>query len=176
MKEQPRHRIWVTVHCIFSCNPPSSNIFYNRDREAERKEMKFKISPLYYPGTALFVVPGNGRSKPNFGRKKHFWEERALPVSRWGPRPEPPCSWARCRSSLAHTIRFSLEAAGLGLTDGSSGNAEAGTAAPLRAAESHSCCCLSHSSSLSSSSSQWSARCTPDALPKEQTEDHERKG
>lgn len=97
-------------------------------------------------------------------------------MSRWGPRPEPPCSGAHCRSSLAHTLHFFLEAAGLGLTDGSNGNAGAGTATPLRAAESHSCCCLSHSKSLSSSCSQWSARYSPDVLPKEQTQREIMKG
>lgn len=99
-------------------------------------------------------------------------------MSRWGPRPEPPCSWAHCRSSLAHTLDFFLEAAGFDLTDGSSGNAGAGIAGPLEAAESHSyCCCSSHSNSLNSSSRWWSVRYSPDALPKEQTErDHERKG
>lgn len=138
--------------------------------------MRFKISPFYCSGIALFVVPGNGCSKPSFGRRRQFWEGRTLPVSWWGPRTEPPCSWAHCRSSHAHTLHFFLEAAGLGLTDGTSGNAGAGTAAPLGTAESHSCCFF-HSNSLSSSYSQWSARYSPDALPKEQTErNHERKG
>lgn len=132
--------------------------------------MRFKISPFYLPDIALFVVPGNGRSKPNFGRRKKIWEGRVLPGSRWDPRLEPPYSWVHCRSSLAHTLHFFLEAAGLDLTDGSSGNAGAGTAAPLGVAESHSCCCSSHSNSLNSSSSWWSVRYTPDALPKEQTE------
>lgn len=125
--------------------------------------MSFKPSP-FYTGTTVFVVPGNGRSKPSFGRRKQFWEGRALPVSRWGPRPELLCSWAHCRSSLVHTLRFFLETAGLGLTDGSSGSVGAGTAAPLGAAESHSCCCSSRSSSLSSLYSRWSAGYSPQML------------
>lgn len=76
-------------------------------------------------------------------------------MSRAGPRPAPPCSLAHCRSSLVHTLHFFLEAAGLDLADGNSGNAEAGTAGPLWAAGSRSCCCWSHSNSLSSSSSRW---------------------
>lgn len=127
--------------------------------------MRFKIS-FSTKGIAVFVVPENGCSKPSFGRKRQFWEERAFPVGWWGPRPAPLYSWAHCRSSLAHTPHFFLEAVGLGLTDGSSGNAGAGTAAPLRAAGSHSCCCWSHSNSLSSSSYRWSENDSPDALPK----------
>lgn len=91
-------------------------------------------------------------------------------MSRWGPRPAPPCSWARCMSSLAHILHFFLEAAEANLTGGGSDNAAAGTVAPLGVAESHSCCCWSHSNSLSSSYSQWSARDSPDDLPEEQTE------
>ena len=61
---------------------------------------------------AAFVVPGNGHSKPSFGRRRQFWEGRALLLSRQGPKPEPPCSWAHCKSSLAGTLQFFLEAAG----------------------------------------------------------------
>lgn len=116
------------------------------------------------------MVPENGCSKPNFGRRRQFWEERELPVSWWGPTPEQLCSWAHCRSSLSHTLHFFLVGAGFGLTDDNSGNAGAGTAAPLGVVESHSCCCSSHSNSLSSWCSQWSARYSADALPMEQRE------
>lgn len=120
------------------------------------------------------MVPENGCSKPNFGRRRQFWEVRALPVSWWGPRPEPPCSWAHCRFSLSHTLHFFLEGAGFGLTDAGSGNAGFGTAAPLGVAESHSYCCCSHSNSLSSWCSQWSAKYSSLSLQKKMERERER--
>ena len=131
-------------------------IFCRTEPEKQEENKQVQDFPLF--DIAAFVVPGNGRSKPSFGRRRQFWEGRALLLSRQGPKSEPPCSWAHCKSSLAGTLHFFLEAAELGLTDGSSGNAGAGMAAPPGTAESHSCCCSSHSNSLSSSSSQWSAK------------------
>jgi hypothetical protein len=53
---------------IYNCNPPG--IFYRIEAKKQKGKMKFETSVFYNPGRTL--LPGNGRSKLSFGRRRQF--------------------------------------------------------------------------------------------------------